>query len=101
MGLILSPAPQFSPRPVVWKALIQIFFFPFSLFIYIYIELPNSEAENDVIVSKCSEMEKKDEDMKCAHGFLKKIRHPSANCRFVSTIFFNKLIYKLGVLNLC
>ena len=62
----------------------KVFFF--SSFCFSYIELPNSKANNDVLVSKCSEMEKKDEDMKCAHGFLKKILHPSANCRFVSTI---------------
>lgn len=42
--------------------------------------LADSEANNDVLVSKCSEKKKKDENMKCAHGFLKKIRHPSANC---------------------
>lgn len=51
-----------------------------ALACFLLAELPNSEADNDVLVSKCSETEKKDEDMKCARGFLKKIRHPSVNC---------------------
>lgn len=81
-----APSPlRYRRHEKLNRALISFFFFSCTVFLT---ELPNSEADSHVLVSKCSDMEKMEGDKKCAHDFLKKIRNPSANCRFCQHTVF-------------
>ena len=66
-------------------------------FSYLLAELPNSVADTDVIVSQCSQEESKQEDRRCAHKLLEKIRNPSADCGYV----WDKLVSLSGQMQWC